>query len=269
MNTPGTKWTATEIALLREKYPSCSRTELQALFPGRTFSAIKCASKRYGAKKAIPRFFFTAEQTAYLRENYADTENTVLMEHLGCSLSRLYMKSAALGLKKSDSLIREQQRRISLTNHAFLKNSFRKGNIPLQKGKKVEEFMSPEGLIKFRATQFKPGNKSWKTKHDGAITVRRDTSGRKYKMIRISESQWELLHRHLWEQHYGAIPAGHNIVFRDGNSLNCTIENLECISNEELLERNRISSYPVELQTAIKTRNKIIKKIRNYGKKQN
>jgi hypothetical protein len=70
-------------------------------------------------------------------------------------------------------------------------------------------------------------------------------------------------------QHYGAVPAGGNIVFKDGNPLNCVIENLECISNKELLERNRISGYPLELQAAIKTRNKIIKKIQDHGKKQN
>jgi hypothetical protein len=189
------------------------------------------------------------------------------MEHLGCCLSTLYGKSSALGLKKSDSLIREQLRRITLANHAFLKNSFKKGGIPSNKGKKMEEWMSPEGVIKSGATRFKKGNKPRQTKYDGAVTVRRDKCGREYKMIRISESRWELLHRHLWEEHHGAIPAGYNIVFRDGNSLNCTVENLECISNEELLERNQISRYPLELQTAIKTRNKILKKIRDYGKK--
>ena len=37
--------------------------------------------------------------------------------------------------------------------------------------------------------------------------------------------------RFVWEQHHGKIPEGHNIVYLDGNPLNCDISNLECTSN--------------------------------------
>jgi hypothetical protein len=160
---------------------------LQALFPGKSLCAILSTAKRYRIRKAKQRFRFTPEQIAYIQAHYSNTENTVLTERLGCSLCTLYGAVHGLGLKKSNSLIREQLRRISLTNHAFLKNSFRKGNIPLNTGKKIEEYMSPEGLMKFQSSQFKPGNKSWKTKYDGAITVRRDTSGREYKRRTVSD----------------------------------------------------------------------------------
>ena len=36
--------------------------------------------------------------------------------------------------------------------------------------------------------------------------------------------------RCVWEQHHGKIPKGHNIVYLDGNPLNCDISNLECTS---------------------------------------
>ena len=38
--------------------------------------------------------------------------------------------------------------------------------------------------------------------------------------------------RYVWEQHYGEIPKGYNIIYLDGNPLNCDISNLECASND-------------------------------------
>lgn len=39
---------------------------------------------------------------------------------------------------------------------------------------------------------------------------------------------WVQKGRWVWEQHYGEIPEGYNIVYLDGNTLNCDISNLEC-----------------------------------------
>jgi hypothetical protein len=219
-------------------------------------------------RKNVPKFHFTPEQEEYLRENYAHTGSGELAAHFGCKAGSIYRKATALGLKKTHSFLSEQTRRRASVNYGFLKNSFKKGHVPQTRGKKAEEFLPPEALARFREAQFKKGNKPLNTLHDGAVTIRRDKNGWQYRYIRIAEGQWEALHRHIWEQHYGAIPPGGNIVFRDGNSLNCRIENLECISCTELGERNRISGYPAELQTAIKTKNKIIRKIKKYGKKQ-
>lgn len=39
-----------------------------------------------------------------------------------------------------------------------------------------------------------------------------------------------LLHRHVWEKHFGPIPKGYHIHHKDGNKLNNDISNLECLS---------------------------------------
>lgn len=36
------------------------------------------------------------------------------------------------------------------------------------------------------------------------------------------------LHRVVWEENFGPIPAGYKVYFKDGNSLNCKPENLYC-----------------------------------------
>lgn len=43
----------------------------------------------------------------------------------------------------------------------------------------------------------------------------------------------KLLHREIWKSHYGEIPAGYLIHHKDGNPLNNSIENMECISKKE------------------------------------
>lgn len=43
------------------------------------------------------------------------------------------------------------------------------------------------------------------------------------------------LHRLIWEKAYGSIPKGHHIHHKDGNRLNNSLENLECISHAEHL----------------------------------
>lgn len=42
-----------------------------------------------------------------------------------------------------------------------------------------------------------------------------------------------MLHRVIWVEHHGAIPQGHQIMFRDGDRKNCAIENLFCKSRQE------------------------------------
>jgi hypothetical protein len=263
-------WTPEEESLLREKYPVCSRAELSALFPEREVRHIIEKAKRLRLKKAVRRYRFTPEVTEEIIRDYAGVESTELSRRYGCSLRAMYGFSHRHGLKKSRKLIasKAKERISGNPNHQGRKYWFKKGCTPFNKGRKMEEWMSEEGVEHSEATRFKKGQKPIQTLYDGAITVRSDHDRREYKYIRMAECEWEPLHRHVWELHHGAVPEGYNITFRDGNTTNCNIENLECISNAELMERNRISSYPVELQTAIRTRNKIIKKIRKNGKKQ-
>lgn len=41
------------------------------------------------------------------------------------------------------------------------------------------------------------------------------------------------LHQEIWRDAHGPIPAGHHIHHRDGNSLNNSLDNLECVPGDE------------------------------------
>lgn len=112
------------------------------------------------------------------------------------------------------------------------KGWFQKGHAPGNKGKKLEEYVTdPDRLEDIRrrmaATQFKKGHRPSNELPVGTIVVNSDG----YKLIKIRMEgsiweRWEPLHRHVWKQHYGAIPAGMCVTFKTPDRLNCDISNL-------------------------------------------
>jgi len=93
--------------------------------------------------------------------------------------------------------------------------------------------------------------------------------GYMYQYIRVSESHWELLHHYVWEKANGKIPDEHIVVFRNGNQLDCRIENLELITLQENMKRNSKLNLPPELQEIVEVKRRITQKINklNDGKK--
>lgn len=112
---------------------------------------------------------------------------------------------------------------------------FRKGHVPENKGVKGEYSAGSE------KGWFPKGHKPANTLYDGAVTIRHGHKKRgasPYLFIRISERKWELLHRYNWMKAYRKIPEGYIVSFKNGDTLNCNIENLELISRKQNVRRN-------------------------------
>lgn len=75
-------------------------------------------------------------------------------------------------------------------------------------------------------------------------------------------------HRLVWAEHYGRIPPGCNIQFKDGNPMNCSIENLYLISRHDQLknENSMYARYPKEVQDTIKTLGALTRQINKLKK---
>lgn len=69
------------------------------------------------------------------------------------------------------------------------------------------------------------------------------------------------LQRYIWEQSNGPIPAGHNIIFKDRNTLNCNLDNLEMVSNADLLNRNSAHRFGPEIFKIIQLRGALNRQI--------
>jgi hypothetical protein len=199
---------------------------------------------------------------------YPDHSSSEIAGLFGVAVSKIYMTAKRYGVKKSPTFLASPlSGRIQKGECRSPDTQLKKGHVPFTKGKKQSDYCKGKSLERNMATRWKKGNKPCNTKFDGAVTVRHFWTVSPggvipYKMIRISEGKWESLHRYLWEQANGKIPSGYNVVFKDGNTLNCVIENLECISNAELMRKNSYRQYPRELQELIETRNKLVKTIK-------
>ena len=128
-------------------------------------------------------------------------------------------------------------------NHGIVSNlnaRFKKGCVPYNKGKKQEEYMSPESIERTRPTRFQPGHPAHNRVPVGTI------SKNKYGYLLIKTKaegsqweRWEFLHQKVWETHNGPIPSGMIVSFKNGDKENVGIDNLMLITMQENAELMR------------------------------
>jgi len=206
----------------------------------------------------------TGSELRFLVSRYPHTSSKVIAVFLDISVRAVYAQAYARGLKKSQAyLVSERTGRLNnKLAEAGKAYRFKKGHTPANKGIK----MSAEVRERIKHTWFEKGHEPHNTKHDGYISIRKDSHGRPYAHIRISKGKFDLLHRHIWERHYDPVPEGQIVAFKNGDTSDLRIENLELITREENMLRNTRHNYPLDLQQAIMALNKLKKLIEHYGK---
>lgn len=160
---------------------------------------------------------YTKEEKAFIKENARTIPVVKIAEKVGRTTRAIYSYLKRHNIKTGRS------------------GQFVKGGSPWNQGR--------TGISVSPGSEFKKGTMPTNTKPDGYITTRSDKdykSGvvRRYKYIRVSNAKWILYHRYLWAKEKGPIPKGHLVRFKDGDTQNCTLENLECISMAENARRN-------------------------------
>lgn len=259
MNRP---WTIQEEQYLRENYPVKPTKDIIMY---RSKKAIASRAKLLGITKkgSLARRPWTQQENEYLLQHYPDTLTDNIAKLLGRSRTSVNGQAYKLGLHKSESFkLSEQSGR--LTGRQGMPTRFKKGHTPANKGKKMPE----ELYEKCSVTMFRKGNIPKNHKPVGTISIRGNHKREQhYLYIKLAEpNKWEFLHRHVWEKANGPIPKGMNLVFKDGNQNNCSLDNLELISNDQLMIRNTIHRYPEELKEAIRILGQTKRKIRRYEK---
>lgn len=117
--------------------------------------------------------------------------------------------------------------------HTGTLGQFKKGSIPWNKGKK--------GYVGANRTSFKKGSKPKNWRPVGSERV--DAEG--YTLIKVSNEgikhkMWAFKHRIVWEQyHKKKIPKGSVIIFADGDKTNLDVDNLICVTKNELRMLNQ------------------------------
>lgn len=181
---------------------------------------------------------------------------------------KLPIKSMARIIGRSQCYVRGVMERKYLTVPKELielrraQSRFHRGSTPPNKGIPQKEFFSEESLANIKSTQFKKGSTPANTLFDGAISIRKG-HGHWYSWIRQSKGNWGLLHRVIWREAHGPIRKGYNVQFKDGDSLNCALDNLYMVHRVSQVRVNKLggNKLPYELKQAIILTNKLRLKV--------
>jgi predicted transcriptional regulator len=196
-----------------------------------------------------------------IKSDYLITPVKALATKIGRSQTFVKTRLEKLGLEIPSEIIEQRK----------LDSRKKKGCIPLNKGLKQTEYMSQEQIQKTIATRFKKGQIHHNAVgfKDGDIVTRhshKDRNQPPYKWIRLGKGKWEMYHVNIWKEFNGPVPDGHIIVFKDKNTMNTTIDNLECITKAENMIRNTLHRYPEEIKKSIQTLAIITRKINRHEK---
>ena len=129
--------------------------------------------------------------------------------------------------------------------------AFQKGHITHNKGKKVTDEERAKWGEKYKANLFKKGNIPFNKQEVGCV-IRKNGN----EFIKVANpSKWMLRSRYVWQQHYNEILSSKDLIIHlDGDGFNNSIENLEKVTKQELLQINKsnaIKSNPELTKVAI------------------
>ena len=206
----------------------------------------------------MSRHHWTPKEIALLRAQYPHRPGQEIAERLGLRLRQVYEKAFSLGIKKSEefwaSPVSGRLRPGSLVGLAW---RYPHKHGPWNKGMKGLDIGGKE-------TRFKPGCRVGRAAENYKPIGYERTSRDGYLERKIHDglplqSRWRYVHLLVWEAARGPAPAGHVIVFKDGDKRHIALDNLECVSRQELLRRN--SDYGPEIGHLIRLRGAITRQI--------
>ena len=167
---------------------------------------------------------WTDEVIQFMIENYKGKDNIELAEllnkrfNLNTNGDRVCNVKANLKRRKGIDL-----------RTGINRGCFPKGHVPVNKGTK--------GMFNVggNKSSFKKGHTPLNYRPIGSERINVDG----YIEIKVADpGVWKLKHRVVYEQHYGEIPKGYNVIFLDGNRQNIDINNLKLVSRAEDLIMN-------------------------------
>jgi hypothetical protein len=221
-----------------------------------------------------PRFKWTDKNLQVLKTRYPFCTTQELANFLGTSMAVVWAKSSRLNLKKDPCyLLLGKSGRIEHGKQPIksVETQFKKGHLPLNKGAKGWQAGG-----RSVETRFKKGQNPMNTMPVGAYRIVTFKNGMQYVEQKFSDARgapnkrWKVVHRAVWEQHYGSIPPGHVVTFKNGMHTiepeKITIDVLDCITLAENMKRNSILLLPKNLQEIIKINGQIKRAINNRSK---
>lgn len=182
-----------------------------------------------------------------MRHYWKDKEKQFLINNVkGITLKELTQTfNKKFNCNVSESAIANQKVKLNLSS-GITGGQFKKGNIPANKGKKWDDYVSKKSQKRSLETCFKKGNIPHNHRKVGSERITKEG----YIEIKVKEpNKWQLKHRYIYEKKYGKIPDGYNLIFLDGNRKNLEFSNLKLVSKAEdlIMNNNKLFTQDKEL----------------------
>jgi len=169
--------------------------------------------------KPVVKSILNEEIRKFIYGHYKGVSTEKLVNLVNSKFGTSYSFQQMLAYKKNHKL------------NSGLTGRFLKGHDSPNKGKKMEEFLSPETIKAFKKNYFPKGNIPHNHLQVGTEITRPDG----YVWRKIGEpNRWLQKHHILYKQYHGTeIPEGQCVTFLDGDRQNFEKDNLVLISLQE------------------------------------
>jgi hypothetical protein len=206
--------TESEVEFIKEHFHSMTNPQLaKALKIGLTSIRTRCY--QLGLKR-MEMEYWTDEQIDFLKRHYKLIGDVELAEIFGKKWHKDKGWTKKHIEKKRRYMKLKRTRKQQLAIHKRNKDNGRFKICSVKMWDKRGR--APEGSIKMWRREFANSNE---------FVAHIKVNGRY-----VHWNRW------IWEMTYGPVPEGMNVVFKDGNNMNLSLDNLELISNGELARRN-------------------------------
>jgi hypothetical protein len=195
------------------------------------------------------------DEISTLHRRYPDELTENIARDLGRPKHQVYGKAYALGLKKSEVFFASSAAK-RLDGKIGAAGRFKKGHIPANKGMKG---VCAPGCV---PTQFKKGHKPHTWAPIGSERISKEGYlQRKLTDTGVTRRDYVAVHHIIWREAGRDIPQGFRLTFKDGNKKNIVLENLELVSIADMMRRNTIHNYGVEIADLMRLRGQITRQI--------
>ena len=214
-------------------------------------------TKSRGINRPVHRW--TDEERAVLVARYADTKTAIIAAELGLRESQVYQQAKRLKLGKSAMFLASGlSGRLIYGHERGGATRFKKGQASHNKGLRRPGWH--RGRMK--ETMFVKGQMPHNEVPVGTERVRDG-----YLCIKIRDDlvparlNWISKHKHVWELANGPVPKSHIVRFKNENSRDLSLENLECVSRAEHVATKGLHSLPPEIVKIHQLRGAIARQI--------
>jgi hypothetical protein len=212
-----------------------------------------------------PKVFWTDTEKEIVCQLYPNTQNAEIIRILGRHTERsLWGIAKKLGVRKSPEYLKSMGGQLDGKRGA--QKRFEPGHVPWSAGKKFPGKTSSTSFVKGQ----RPPN--WMPL--GAHKL--NTDGYLVRKIREGNNgglNWEGVHRLVWKEANGPIPARHVITFKAGMKSTIleeiTADKLECISFKENALRNSVWKLDPEMMKLYQLKGAITRQVNRIKEEQN